>query len=191
VDPALPAGTLNNAVSVTSDTFDPDAGNNGANEPTGVLTEADLSIQKIAHPSGWIPVGGTVSYEIIVTNNGPSNAVNTVATEALPPGLTFVDTSGCSEDPSGVPTCSLGTLAPGQNVTYWVNTTVNENANGTFENTVTVASDTTDPVGQNDSASNSAAALLRDIPTLGRFALILLILLVTAMAWKNWRRRLS
>ena len=188
VDPALPAGSITNAASVISDTFDPDGSNNSTNEPTTVITEADLEIQKIAHPSGWIPVGGTVAYEIIVTNNGPSNAVNTVATEILPAGLTFIDTSGCGEDPNGMPNCSLGTLIPGQSVTYWVNTVVNEQANGAFENTASVASDTTDPISQNNSASNSAAALLRDIPALGRYALLLLALFVFISAWRKRQR---
>jgi uncharacterized repeat protein (TIGR01451 family) len=189
VDAALPAGTIHNAVSVTADTFDPNTGNNDNGEDTQVITEADLAVNKIAHPSGWIPLGGTVSYEIIVTNNGPSDAVNVSSTEALPAGLTFSDTSGCLEDPNGVPTCSLGTLNPGQSVTYWVNTTVNEIANGTFSNTVTVGSDTTDPNPDNNESTNDAAALLRDIPGPGRLALMLLMLALAALGWQQRRQK--
>ena len=61
-------------------------------------------------PTRW-PRGRRSPIPWTVTNNGPEAASNVVLTDNLPGGLTLVSTSGCAEDPSGVSTCSLGTVA--------------------------------------------------------------------------------
>jgi uncharacterized repeat protein (TIGR01451 family) len=58
-------------------------------------------------------VGSETRYEIEVINNGNGAAPNTVITDQLPPGTTFVRTSGANCSASGTTVrCSLGTVPP-------------------------------------------------------------------------------
>ena len=112
-------GALANFATVTSDTDDPIPGNNSANATTTVDTEADLVIAMTDNPDPVI-AGNQLTYTITVTNGGPSDAQNVVVTDTLPAGVTFDSTSGCSEDPNGVPTCTLGTIAAGASKMYTI-----------------------------------------------------------------------
>ena len=105
---------------------------------------ADLSITLIDDVDP-VNAGGTLNYTATVANAGPQDATNVVATMTLPAGVTFVSTTGCAEDPNGVPTCSLGTIAAGANVAYSVQVTVDVTTSGTITNNASVTSDVTDP----------------------------------------------
>ena len=50
--------------------------------------------------------------DIVVNNAGPDAAENVVVTDTLPAGVTLVSTSGCAEDPNGVPTPGFEVLLP-------------------------------------------------------------------------------
>ena len=65
----------------------------------------------------------TLIYTVTVINNGPTDAENVVVTLSLPGSLTLNATTGCNEDPSGVPTCTLGTLANGDSRQIVLDTT--------------------------------------------------------------------
>ncbi|MEE9250802.1 MAG: S8 family serine peptidase, partial [Alphaproteobacteria bacterium] len=66
----------------------------------------------------------SVSYMVTVNNEGPGDAPNVVVTETLPDGVTLVSTEGCVEDPTGVPTCSLGIMPAGGSKQYTVTVAV-------------------------------------------------------------------
>ncbi len=100
-----------------------------------------------------------------VTNLGLSDAHDVVATESLPSSVTFDSTTGCAEDPAGVPGCSLGTVAAGSLKQYTVAVTVAPDAQGTITNTVTATASTPDP----DTTSNNSAS--EDTEVLGRMDL--------------------
>src|SRR5690606_8359795 len=71
------AGTQTNTVSVTSDEPDPNDEDNTDDDTNDVLTESDLSISKDDGVSEVTAGDGvTYTYEIVVTNNGPSDADN-------------------------------------------------------------------------------------------------------------------
>lgn len=98
-----------------------------------------------------------ITYEITVTNNGPSVAENVVVTDTLPVSLTYVsassDTGACSHA-SGVVTCELGDMAVGASVKITV--VVETEAVGSVSdlnpvNTVVVDSDTDDNNPDNNS----------------------------------------
>lgn len=157
-------GTLTNTASVSSSTPDPDSGNNTATEPTTVGLAADLRITKTDDVDP-VNAGDQVVYTIQVSNDGPSDAVAVTVADTLPTGMTLVSTSGCSNDPTGVPNCSLGNLAVGASVSYTVTVQVDAGVNGTLTNTAVVSSSTPDPDASNNTATEpttvGAAADLR------------------------------
>jgi hypothetical protein len=80
-----------------------------------------------------------------------------VVTDTLPVGVTLVSTSGCAEDPAGVPTCSLGVIAAGGSASYIVTVTVDSDVpdGTTLTNSVTVVADTTDPDPSDNTATET------------------------------------
>ena len=139
-DPGLvPFSMLENLVVVSGDDPDPDLGNNSDDHSTTVLAMADLSIDKTAAPPVVTP-GDPVTFDITVTNAGPSLARDVVVEDTLPVSLTYVsDSAGC--DTVGLPTlsCALGDMAPGVSVSFDVTATVEAGLEGqTVSNTATV-----------------------------------------------------
>jgi uncharacterized repeat protein (TIGR01451 family) len=127
-------------------------------EPPGEATvrfgyKADLAIEKSASPSPGVP-GTDVTYTLKVTNKGPDTAEDTVVSDPLPDGLTFV--SGSPECEAPTPTqvrCSLGSLATGDSVTLTIVAHIADSVTEGFVNTATVSSATPDPDYSNNSAS--------------------------------------
>ena len=152
VDPSAD-GTITNTATVSTAATDPNAANDTATEDTLVTPRADLAITKIDSKDPVAP-GDTLTYTIDVTNLGPSVAPNTVVTDTLPDEVTLVSTTGCTEDPNGVPTCSLGDIAVDDTVQFTIEVTVDLGTpTGTITNTATVASDAVDPDPANDTAT--------------------------------------
>ena len=143
-----------NTAAVRSDVPDPDPTNNDISSSTAVDREAsaDLTVVKTGPPSA--AKGSTVTYQISVTNNGPDDAANVVLADTISAGLTFVSADvPCT---GGFP-CTIGTVNAG--TTSTINATYSipigyAGADPTV-NTVTVSSDTGDPVpGNNTSTVN-------------------------------------
>ncbi len=99
-------GTLNNTVTVTSDTPDPTPGNNTDYEETVVLQPALLEIFKtVWNGSNWVEalpayVGSTVRFNISVHNNGTENLINVNITDMLPAGLQYNKNATVNNIPS-------------------------------------------------------------------------------------------
>ena len=149
-------GTLSNTATVSGGSqTDSNASNNSATDnDTALVPSADLSITK-TDSADPVDQGAAYSYTITVNNAGPSDATSVVATETLPAGVSFVSTSGgCAEDPNGVPTCTLGTIAAGGMASYTVNVTA-PNASGQISNSVNVASGVTDGTPGNNSTTET------------------------------------
>jgi len=103
---------------------------------------ADLTISKSDSPDPSV-AGNILTYTVTVSNAGPSDAQNVVVTDTLPAGVTFISTSGCDEDPNGVPTCTLGTIPNGAFAQYTISVSVDTNTLGVITNSAFVASSTT------------------------------------------------
>ncbi len=142
-------GTITNTASVASLSDDPNPADNTTTENTQVDPWADLSIEKTDAVDPAV-AGTELSYSITVTNPGPYDAQNVVVTDSMPAGVTFVSSSGCSEDPAGLPDCSLGDIAAGQSATYTLIVGVDSYTLGTITNDASVACDWFDP----DTANN-------------------------------------
>lgn len=152
--------------------------------------DADLAITKTADVTGPMP-GDTVIYTLTVTNNGPGDAGNTVVTDTLPAGVTYVsdDCGGVFVDPTL--TWTVGTLANGASAVCNVTVTVDADAAGALVNNATVTSDNSDPDTTNnaDDATITVGVNPLEIPTLGALGLVALVLLMAAAAAFVLRRR--
>jgi uncharacterized repeat protein (TIGR01451 family) len=115
---------------------------------------ANLSVTKTASPNP-ATVGASLTYRIILTNNGPSPATNATITDSLVAGPAFVSAIPSQGSCSGTTTvtCNFGNLAKGSSAT--ANITVVPQAAGQLSNTVNAAASETDP----DTADNSATTL--------------------------------
>jgi len=154
--PAAYAGAnpIVNSATVSSTTPDPVPGNNTGSDTTPVgNASADLAITKTDGGVSVAP-GANVVYTLVITNNGPSDAVAVSVADATPAGTTFVSNSGDCTTPFP---CALGTLASGQSRTITTTITVGSGfpAPGTVTNTATVSSTTPDTVPGNNTATET------------------------------------
>ncbi len=148
VSPDLASGTqLVNTASVDSATPDPDPTNNDDDQPTTVEQQADLSVIKTVSLNPFVP-GQPLTYTVVVTNSGPSTALDTNVNDPVPDGLTITSATAtdgtCSFDAVAVD-CSLGDLPPGAQVTVTITADTDPAISETVANTVTVDSITDDP----------------------------------------------
>lgn len=97
----------------------------------------DLSVSK-SDSDDPIAAGGTLVYTVTVTNSGATAAPDVVVTDLLPAEVALVSTSGCAEDPAGVPTCTLGNVGGFSSKQYTITVTVNTGVTGPISNDVSV-----------------------------------------------------
>ncbi|HEX7706136.1 MAG TPA: NosD domain-containing protein, partial [Thermoanaerobaculia bacterium] len=83
VDASAP-GSLSNTATVSATGVAPDAFDDSATAITAVAVQADLDILKTLVTQGEIAPGSIVTFELSVTNDGPSNATGVTVTDELP-----------------------------------------------------------------------------------------------------------
>lgn len=145
-------------------TPDPDISNNESHGSINVSAVADLELEKTA--AATVVAGTDLVYDLIVTNHGPSTAVNVVVEDVLPGDVTIVSATGdgascdlgAPGDPFLATICGFGTLVPGEVRTMQVVTTVNPDTLGFINNNARASSDTFDANGSNDLASVATLA---------------------------------
>ncbi len=146
-------GTLPLAATVSSATPDPDQADNVAAE----LTHFGMADLEVGLSAGAAAVAGQrAAWRLQVTNAGPSPADGTELSVELPRGVSIVASSGCGEDPSAVETCSLGTLAAGDERQVELDIEFSRVLTGAVTPWVRVASGTYDP----ELVSNVASAAI-------------------------------
>ncbi len=150
------SGSLTNQASVSSQTVEAVPGDESTSESTAVDARADLSIA--ASDSADPAVAGTpLTYAVTVSNGGPSDAREVVVTAGLGDGVRFDSTSGCSEDPRGLPTCTLGTIPAGGSKQVTVAIAVASGAANDLRLEASVAAATTEVAPGNESVTESTA----------------------------------
>lgn len=141
---------IENTGTVTSDTFDPDAGNNRSTVCPPIEPLADLAIVKRALSNRLVP-GREIEYELVVTNSGPSAARDVRVSDPLPRGLSFISASRGCTFASGTVTCTAASLDSGRSLTFRVVTRVAANVTEeSVTNIATVESPTRDPDPRNN-----------------------------------------
>ena len=147
--------TILNVATVDSSTYDPDKTNNKANNTTKANPIADLSVVKLVSDKTAIN-GDTITWTIIVKNNGPDTAVNAKAYDVLPKGLIFVGSDGNYNPNTHIWT--IGNLVKGASATLKITTLVNTTST-VIVNNVHVNSSTPDSNESNNYASNDTEIL--------------------------------
>ena len=118
------------------------AGPNFAN-----VTQTDLAIVKSASPNPVI-AGNTLTYTLVATDNGPSNATGVTITDTLPAGVTYASATssqGTVSQSGGTVTVNVGGLADGATATATVLVTVSPTTRGSITNTAVVTGNEPDP----------------------------------------------
>ncbi|WP_242269080.1 DUF6923 family protein [Bacillus cereus group sp. BfR-BA-01352] len=147
-------GFVRNTAVVSSPTPDPNLTNNSSTIVTPVTESADISVVKMSRPNPVI-AGEILSYRLVVSNAGPSDAQNVTLTDEIPGEILnpeFSVDGGNTFNPwQG--SILLGTLASGTSVTVFIRGTVSSSALGIITNTATVASTTPDPNPTNNTST--------------------------------------
>jgi uncharacterized repeat protein (TIGR01451 family) len=160
---AAATGTLSNTATVAAPAgvTDPTPGNNSATDSDTLAGQADLAITKTDGVT-TVTAGGSVTYTIVASNAGPSNATGATVADTFPASLTCTWTcvgaggGTCAASGSG----NIGgtvNLPAGGSVTYTASCTLSSAATGTLTNTATVTAPggVTDPTPGNNSATDS------------------------------------
>ena len=159
VDPSA-TGTLTNTATVSPPpgVTDPNPANNSATDSDNLTPQADLAITKDDGALSAVP-GTSTTYRIVVSNAGPSTAVDQTVTDLFPAAITAVSWTAVASPGSSVAAASgtgdiltTVTLLPGGTVTFTAVATISPSATGTLTNTATVAV----PPGDNTPGDNSA-----------------------------------
>jgi uncharacterized repeat protein (TIGR01451 family) len=206
-------GTLTNTATVAAaaGVTDPNAANNSATDTTEVGSPAAIVGTK--EVTGDFEVGGTVTYTLILTNEGTSNQLDNPGDEledVLPSTLTLVSATASS----GTAVANLGTntvtwngsIAMGGSVTIIIVATINPEAvgqsianqgtirfdgdgNGTNESTAVTDDPAQPAAGDPTVFVVGGGPTPTEIPTLSAWGLLAMALLLLLAAWVTTRRR--
>ena len=181
VNAGVASGTVvTDIASATSGINDPNFSNNTATVQTTVsaATAADESITVSATPNP-VPAGGTITYTVMVMNNGPAATVQSVMTFPITGPSTFQSVTPpagwvCTTPPvsTNVVVCRIASLAAGASGTFTIVTAVPAGtAGGTMiATTANIGCSTPDPSYANNNASTTvvvAAAGQADVGITG------------------------
>ncbi len=141
---AVTGSSIINMATITAVEPGQTPGNNTSTVTTPVTRIADLSLVKVASTTQLPESGTPITYTLIATNNGPSNATSVVLTDTLPLSLTLGPITTSQGSCTGTVTivCSLGDLpisSPSATVTIVVTPAQ------TIANTASASATETDP----------------------------------------------
>ena len=170
VPSSVPAGSLvGNAANVGSAATDPNPGDNLSTVATTVTVSADVGVSKSGPAT--INAGTNITYNLTVSNAGPSDAQGVSMSDVLPANTTFVSYTQ-NTGPSfslttpavggtGTVTSTLATLPAGGSATFTLVLAVAASAPGgsSLANTATVSSVTPDANAGNNSSTSTATVL--------------------------------
>ncbi len=165
-------GAITNSVTISppANVIDPDPTNNTALSSSPVQPVADVRIEKSAPAS--VNAGATISYNLLITNGGPSSANNTSFSDPVPSDITGL-TASCVSAANGAVCPSainitasnivsgvIPTMPVGSSVIISINGTVKGSASGTLSNTATV---TLDPSVQETNLANNTSTVVTTV----------------------------
>jgi len=194
-------GPISDTATVTTNPNDTNPANNSATVHStvtaGIQTNYDVAIAKTATPN--VALGGTITYTLVATNNGPGTATNLTVSDALPAGVLFqslaapagwlCNTPGVGAN--GTISCTLASLAQGSPQTFVIEATAPNN-NVSLQNTGTIATDPADQdASDNISTAQTQVGQGEAIPLLGHAGLLALILLLGWIGFAATKRAIG
>jgi uncharacterized repeat protein (TIGR01451 family) len=136
----------------------------GSNSGTGQIhlnwsleQQADLALVMSGSNSS-VTTGESLTYDLVVTNNGPSPATGVTVVDTVPAGSIIESIPTDCTESSGTVNCSFGTLPPGGSAATRI--ILHFSTPGDFLNTARVAAITKDPLLSN----NDATFVITDTP---------------------------
>ena len=157
------SGVVSQAVTLIGNSEPTNDGDSNANSNRSVdfgFFGFDLVLDKSVEKTSVAPAE-TLTYSVLVTNDGPSTAYSVEFTDTLPDMVTFQSGSTTLagvgvQHSDGIVTADLGTMESGDSVILTIVVTVNANATGTLLNEATViAPDELDLSNNTDSVINT------------------------------------
>jgi len=136
-----------------------------------------------------------VTYTIVVTNHGPSDATGVSVTDTLPSGVTYksdIPSQGSYDSSTGV--WDVGNLASGNSATLTLVVTVDSSTTGTLTNNVSVIGEQDDPDSGNNidtEESEVSSPTVAAVPTVSLWGGVVLALLLSVLMVWTLRRRTS
>lgn len=107
----------------------------------------------------------------------------------LAAGIAGAETTGCAEDPAGVPTCTLPDLAAGASLAVTISGTVDAQFSTSLVTSVTaVLAGDPNPANSEASSAVMVNGSVVEVPTLGRAALVLFAAGLLAGGFARLRR---
>jgi len=153
-----------------------------------LVEEADLSVL-ISDSPDPVEAGSNLTYQVTVTNSGPSDASAVVLAVEIPASSVLVSVpEGCNIS-GNLLNCSLGTLASGAALAREI--VIKPSTAGDLSASVSVTSATPDP----DSANNSNAILTTcmitssNVPSFGPAGAVLLLVSLSGLGLIHKKRR--
>ena len=148
-------GVVDNTGSVTTT----NAGSDDSSASTCVQAMVDLSVTKSGSPATQTLGDGNITWTMVVTNNGPSEATGVTIADPMPGGNTFVSATTTQGSCTGgaILNCTIGDMAAGASVTITLVTT--PSTVGAQTNTVTVAGSRP----ETNTGNNSATATVQTV----------------------------
>jgi uncharacterized repeat protein (TIGR01451 family) len=147
-------GNYTNTAIIKATEIDPTSLNNTSTITPTPVPIADVAVTKTV--SNNTPnVGSHVTFTLIASNNGPSNATSVKINDLLPSGYTFVSATpeGNTIYDNTTGLWTIGNLANGANVTLSVVATVK--ATGNYANKATITAFETDPTPTNNTVTST------------------------------------
>ena len=161
-------GTITNTALISSITPDSNLDNNTSTLGTQVNTLADISVIKTANKNTVI-AGELLTYNIVLSNDGPSDAQNVILTDTVPNQILnqeFSINGGSTWNP-WISNYTIGTLQSDSSLTIQIRGIVSSASMGTLANTAIISSATFDPnLSNNTSTVNTFVDTKADISIL-------------------------
>ncbi len=148
--------TMLNTATITTDSNDPDPGNNAdTDDPGTTVTRPNVGIEKTGPATA--NVGVQVRYTLAYGNTGTGAATAAVVTDSLPVGTTFVSAMPAPSSQSGQTlTWNLGVLPPNATGSITVVAQISDTTTGS--SIVNQSAITTTAMGDPDSANDTSNA---------------------------------
>ncbi|MBT8067809.1 MAG: DUF11 domain-containing protein [Gammaproteobacteria bacterium] len=198
-EPVQASTDFDNTADVTGNEADPIAGNNSSTVTTTVTPpESDMMVTVVATPTSP-SIGETVTYDITIMNDGPSDNLGVEMSITLPAMGTFqrssISQGKCSAPSDGVIDCVIGDMLSGSTVTVQVVFTAPDEA-ASMVMSAAVLGSAVDPAAGNNTDSD-AVSVIEAVDLIirgtskgtGSLAWPMLLVLAIAAIASRWRSR--